>query len=58
MVIDSNKQEFVQLKCHYHAYLACKRQLEKIREGFYEVIPLSWIRFFDVDELETFMCGL
>jgi len=58
VVGDSNKTEFVKLKCHYHAYLSCKRQLEKIREGFYEVIPAAWVRFLDVDELETFMCGL
>ena len=48
----------MRLKCHYHAYLSCKKQLEQIRKGFYEVIPLSWIKFFAVDELESFMCGL
>lgn len=57
-VTDANKQEFARLKCHYHAYVACKKQLEQIRKGFYEVIPHSWIKFFSVDELETFMCGL
>lgn len=57
-VTNTNKQEFVRLKCHYHAYLSCKKQLEQIRKGFYEVVPLAWVKFFAVDELESFMCGL
>jgi len=24
-VMNQNKEEFVRLKCHYHAYLACKQ---------------------------------
>ena len=27
-VTNANKQEFLQLKCHYHAYISVKRQLE------------------------------
>jgi len=29
-----------------------------MRKGFYELVPLDWIKFFTVDELESFMCGL
>lgn len=55
---NGNKMEFIRLKSHYHAYKAVQKQMEAIRNGFYEVIPLSWVRFFLVEELESFMCGL
>lgn len=35
LVTNDNKQEFARLKCHYHAYISIKRQLEQIRKGFY-----------------------
>mgnify|MGYP001626798514 CR=1 FL=1 len=57
VVTDSNKHEFMRLKCHYHAYTACKTQLEQIRKGFHTVIPASWISFLTADELESLMCG-
>lgn len=58
LVTNANKQEFASLKCHYHAYISTKRQIEAIRKGFYEYIPQTWIKFFTADELESFMCGL
>ena len=56
-VDNQNKAEFAKLKCHYIGYIQNKPQLEKIREGFYQVIPMEWIRFLTVDELETWLCG-
>ena len=58
LVTNANKQEFARLKCHYAAYTSTKSQLEQIRRGFYELIPLDWFKFFSVGELESFMCGL
>ena len=56
-VVNENKQEFAQLKCHYMGYKMHRPQLEKIQQGFYEVVPQEWVHFLTVDELETALCG-
>ena len=56
-VVNENKEEFAHLKCHYMGYKMHRPQLEKIQQGFYEVVPREWVHFLTVDELETALCG-
>ena len=56
-VTDDNKQDFIRKKCHYIGYKCVSEQLQSLQEGFYKVIPQSWISVFTTDELEALICG-
>jgi hypothetical protein len=56
-VTNENKEEFIRLKCAFTAYGIVKAQLDKVRAGFYTIVPLHWIEYFTADELEAQMCG-
>ena len=35
-----------------------EEQTTKFLEGFGEVIPIEWLQYFDVRELEMMLCGI
>ena len=56
-VDDGNKDDFILKKCHYIGYLSAQEQLQSMLEGFYKVIPQTYISVFTSDEVEAIICG-
>ena len=42
----------------WHIKRGVEEQTEAFLRGFNEVIPRSWVQFFDEKELELMLCGM
>lgn len=52
-----NVQQYVNLLTHWTLYEGVHKQMEAFREGFEQVLPLTHLRLFYPEELETLFCG-
>ncbi|VDL63048.1 unnamed protein product [Hymenolepis diminuta] len=58
VVTDENKKEYVRLLCHQKMTESIRPQLDAFLNGFYSIIPKSWINIFNEQELELLISGL
>ncbi|EDV25574.1 uncharacterized protein TRIADDRAFT_23972 [Trichoplax adhaerens] len=57
-VTDENKEEYINLMSHWRFTRGVEDQTKAFMEGFYEVVPLRWLEFFNEKELEMMLCGM
>ena len=57
-VTEENKMEYINLMTQWHFSRGVEKQTKAILEGFDEVIPLQWLKYFDERELEMMVCGM
>ncbi|XP_018113416.1 NEDD4-like E3 ubiquitin-protein ligase WWP2 isoform X3 [Xenopus laevis] len=57
-VTEENKEEFIGLLTDWRFTRGVEEQTNAFLEGFKEVVPLEWLRYFDEKELELMLCGM
>ncbi|XP_057692903.1 NEDD4-like E3 ubiquitin-protein ligase WWP2 isoform X1 [Corythoichthys intestinalis] len=58
MVNEENKEEYISLLTDWRFTRGVKEQTKAFLDGFNEVVPLEWLRYFDEKELELMLCGM
>lgn len=48
----------VRFKWFFHNCRGIEQQTKTFLEGFNEVVPLEWLKYFDERELELMLCGM
>lgn len=57
-VTDENKEEYIKLMTEWRFTRGQEDQTKAFQDGFNDVIPLEWLRYFDERELELLLCGM
>uniref|UniRef100_A0A8D0GJW8 E3 ubiquitin-protein ligase n=1 Tax=Sphenodon punctatus TaxID=8508 RepID=A0A8D0GJW8_SPHPU len=57
-VIEENKEEYIMLLTDWRFTRGVEEQTKAFLDGFNEVAPLEWLRYFDEKELELMLCGM
>ncbi|KAF4524320.1 hypothetical protein B566_EDAN005378 [Ephemera danica] len=57
-VTDENKEEYMRLMTEWRMTRGVEEQTKAFLEGFNEVVPLEWLKYFDERELELMLCGM
>lgn len=57
-VTEANKEEYILLLTEWRFTRGVDEQTKAFLDGFNEVVPLEWLRYFDEKELELMLCGM
>ncbi|XP_067624838.1 E3 ubiquitin-protein ligase Su(dx) [Eurosta solidaginis] len=57
-VTEDNKEEYITLMTEWRMTRGIEQQTKTFLEGFNEVVPLEWLKYFDERELELILCGM
>ncbi|XP_041970110.1 E3 ubiquitin-protein ligase Su(dx) isoform X2 [Aricia agestis] len=57
-VTESNKEQYIQLVTQWRMTRGIEEQTNSFLDGFNEVVPLEWLKYFDERELELMLCGM
>lgn len=57
-VTDENKEEYIKLMTEWRFTRGQEDQTKAFLDGFSDVMPLEWLRYFDERELELLLCGM
>ncbi|XP_043937716.1 NEDD4-like E3 ubiquitin-protein ligase WWP2 isoform X2 [Protopterus annectens] len=57
-VTEENKEEYILLLTEWRFTRGVDEQTKAFLDGFNEVVPLEWLRYFDEKELELMLCGM
>lgn len=57
-VTEENKDEYITLMTDWRMTRGIEQQTKAFLEGFNEVVPLEWLKYFDERELELLLCGM
>ncbi|XP_059474328.1 E3 ubiquitin-protein ligase Su(dx) [Neocloeon triangulifer] len=57
-VTDENKEEYMSLMTNWRMTRGVEEQTKAFLDGFNEVVPLEWLKYFDERELELMLCGM
>ncbi|NXN12844.1 WWP2 ligase, partial [Indicator maculatus] len=57
-VTEENKEEYIMLLTDWRFTRGVEEQTKAFLDGFNEVVPLEWLRYFDEKELELMLCGM
>ncbi|XP_063700495.1 E3 ubiquitin-protein ligase Su(dx) [Culicoides brevitarsis] len=57
-VTEENKEEYITLMTEWRMTRGIEEQTKTFLEGFNEVVPLEWLKYFDERELELMLCGM
>lgn len=57
-VTEENKEEYIGLMTEWRMTRGIEQQTKTFLEGFNEVVPLEWLKYFDERELELMLCGM
>lgn len=57
-VMESNKEEYLRLMTEWRMSRGIEEQTKAFLDGFSEVVPLEWLKYFDERELELMLCGM
>ncbi|KAG4071931.1 hypothetical protein HA402_006092 [Bradysia odoriphaga] len=57
-VTEENKEEYIGLMTEWRMSRGIEQQTKTFLEGFNEVVPLEWLKYFDERELELMLCGM
>ncbi|XP_064535524.1 E3 ubiquitin-protein ligase Su(dx) [Drosophila montana] len=55
---EENKEEYITLMTEWRMTRGIEQQTKTFLEGFNEVVPLEWLKYFDERELELILCGM
>ncbi|XP_041794881.1 NEDD4-like E3 ubiquitin-protein ligase WWP2 isoform X2 [Chelmon rostratus] len=58
LVTEQNKEEYISLLTDWRFTRGVEEQTKAFLDGFNEVVPLEWLRYFDEKELELMLCGM
>uniref|UniRef100_A0A8C6PRD9 E3 ubiquitin-protein ligase n=1 Tax=Nothobranchius furzeri TaxID=105023 RepID=A0A8C6PRD9_NOTFU len=58
LVTEENKEEYISLLTDWRFTRGVEEQTKAFLDGFNEVVPLEWLRYFDEKELELMLCGM
>ncbi|XP_029008939.1 NEDD4-like E3 ubiquitin-protein ligase WWP2 isoform X1 [Betta splendens] len=58
LVTEDNKEEYISLLTDWRITRGVGEQTKAFLDGFNEVVPLEWLRYFDEKELELMLCGM
>ncbi|KAM9375968.1 NEDD4-like E3 ubiquitin-protein ligase WWP2 isoform 2-T2 [Pholidichthys leucotaenia] len=58
LVTKENKEEYISLLTDWRFTRGVEEQNKAFLDGFNEVVPLEWLRYFDEKELELMLCGM
>ncbi|XP_023826586.1 NEDD4-like E3 ubiquitin-protein ligase WWP2 isoform X3 [Salvelinus sp. IW2-2015] len=58
LVTTENKEEYISLLTDWRFTRGVEEQTKAFLDGFNEVVPLEWLRYFDEKELELMLCGM
>ncbi|XP_039512609.1 NEDD4-like E3 ubiquitin-protein ligase WWP2 isoform X2 [Pimephales promelas] len=58
LVTHDNKEEYIGLLTDWRFTRGVEEQTKAFLDGFNEVVPLEWLRYFDEKELELMLCGM
>uniref|UniRef100_A0A6Q2XZ17 E3 ubiquitin-protein ligase n=1 Tax=Esox lucius TaxID=8010 RepID=A0A6Q2XZ17_ESOLU len=58
LVTADNKEEYISLLTDWRFTRGVEEQTKAFLDGFNEVVPLEWLRYFDEKELELMLCGM
>uniref|UniRef100_A0AAY4DD86 E3 ubiquitin-protein ligase n=1 Tax=Denticeps clupeoides TaxID=299321 RepID=A0AAY4DD86_9TELE len=58
LVTQENKEEYISLLTDWRFTRGVEEQNKAFLDGFNEVVPLEWLRYFDEKELELMLCGM
>ncbi|KOB76883.1 E3 ubiquitin-protein ligase, partial [Operophtera brumata] len=53
-----NKEAYIQLVTQWRMTRGIEEQTSAFLDGFNEVVPLEWLKYFDERELELMLCGM
>ncbi|CAL8102046.1 unnamed protein product [Orchesella dallaii] len=57
-VTQQNKEEYIKLMTQWRMTRGTEEQTRAFLDGFNEVVPLEWLKYFDERELELLLCGM
>ncbi|KAL0849133.1 hypothetical protein ABMA28_013482 [Loxostege sticticalis] len=57
-VTEVNKEQYLQLVTQWRMTRGIEEQTSAFLDGFNEVVPLEWLKYFDERELELMLCGM
>lgn len=57
-VTEENKDEYSTLMTEWRMTRGIEQQTKAFLDGFNEVVPLEWLKYFDERELELLLCGM
>ncbi|XP_066994662.1 E3 ubiquitin-protein ligase Su(dx) isoform X2 [Anabrus simplex] len=57
-VTEENKEEYMRLMTEWRMTRGIEDQTKAFLDGFNEVVPLEWLKYFDERELELMLCGM
>ncbi|XP_044743916.1 E3 ubiquitin-protein ligase Su(dx) isoform X2 [Chrysoperla carnea] len=57
-VTETNKEEYLHMMTDWRMTRGIEEQTKAFLEGFNEVVPLEWLKYFDERELELMLCGM
>lgn len=58
LVTEENKKEYLDLLVNWKFSVGVEEQTKAFLEGFNQVVPLEWLKYFDERELELMLCGI
>ncbi|KAI5704573.1 hypothetical protein M8J76_006715 [Diaphorina citri] len=57
-VCEENKEEYMRLMTEWRMTRGIEEQTKAFLDGFNEVVPIEWLKYFDERELELILCGM
>ncbi|CAH1974705.1 unnamed protein product [Acanthoscelides obtectus] len=57
-VTEENKEEYLALMTEWRMTRGIEQQTQAFLDGFNEVVPIEWLKYFDERELELLLCGM
>lgn len=57
-VTEENKEEYLGLMTDWRMTRGIEQQTQAFLDGFNEVVPIEWLKYFDERELELLLCGM
>ncbi|KAF7283441.1 hypothetical protein GWI33_000526 [Rhynchophorus ferrugineus] len=57
-VTEENKEEYLSLMTNWRMTRGIEQQTQAFLDGFNEVVPIEWLKYFDERELELLLCGM
>ncbi|KAI4464488.1 hect domain ubiquitin-protein ligase [Holotrichia oblita] len=57
-VTEENKEEYITMMTEWRMTRGIEQQTKAFLDGFNEVVPLEWLKYFDERELELLLCGM
>ncbi|KAL3280597.1 hypothetical protein HHI36_003829 [Cryptolaemus montrouzieri] len=57
-VTETNKENYLMLMTEWRMTRGIEQQTQAFLDGFNEVVPIEWLKYFDERELELLLCGM